>query len=108
VPDDKAGGGVTRGTTRQIELVSPANDAVADASVPFEWRAEAESACRLRVYDASRPEAPVVDRPAASGDRLSNAEATRFTANVTYRWFVECRSPGGDPTTSPSGRFRWR
>jgi hypothetical protein len=114
VPDDASpgdaspGGGLTRGTARQIELLNPANDAAVDASVSFEWRAEADSACRLRVYDPNRPEAPLVERTAASGDRLSSAEVGRFASGITYRWFVECRSPRGDTATSQSGRFGWR
>jgi hypothetical protein len=108
-PDDASpGGGVTRGTARQIELLNPANDAAVDASVSFQWRVEADSACRLRVYDPNRPEAPLVERTAASGDRLSSAEVGRFASGITYRWFVECRSPRGDTATSQSGRFRWR
>jgi len=96
-----------RGEASGVELVRPIDDRVPVADLVFEWHADADlGPFRLRVIDLAAPDAPVIDREDAhSGYKPTPEERQRLKPGITYRWFVEFRSPGGGVDTSPAGRF---
>jgi hypothetical protein len=96
---------VYRGGTQGVELLAPPDGATVSSDVAFEWRTDRAGTCQLRVFDLSRPEAPVIDRRAESGTQPSAAERERLSSGVEYRWFVECSSAAGESIVSPSRRF---
>jgi hypothetical protein len=99
---------VYRGGDARIDLLRPADRAAVPPDVTFEWQVQKGGGCRLRVYDAAKPDAPVVDRRAESGTQTSPAERERLTAGISYRWFVECALEEGGTAMSSSRRFSLR
>jgi hypothetical protein len=99
---------VVRGGETRVELLRPADGAVVQPDVTFEWEAPNAGGCRLRVFDPAKPDAPVVDRRAESGTQPSAAERDRLAGGVAYRWFVECSFAERGSVMSASRRFRIR
>jgi hypothetical protein len=96
---------VYRGAGAGVELLTPPDGSTVANDVAFQWRAEDATGCRLRVYDPSHPDSPVVDRRADSGAQAQAGERERLVSGVTYRWFVECASADGQRSVSTSRRF---
>lgn len=96
-----------RGAAGGVELVRPVGERVPAATLVFEWRADAElGPFRLRVIDLAKPDVPAIDREnVRSGYEPTPEERRRLAPGITYRWFVEFRSPSGGVDTSPAGRF---
>ena len=96
---------VYRGGGAGVDLLAPSDGSTVANDVAFQWRVETASGCRLRVYDPSRPDSPIIDRRADPGAQAQAGERERLVAGVTYRWFVECSSADGQRIVSTSRRF---
>jgi hypothetical protein len=100
---------VVRGGGAGVELIAPTGRDLPRDELKFEWKAEGATAFALRVYDLGALDAPVIEREdVGSGYVPGDAERQRLKPGVTYRWFVEYRTPAGGTAASPAATFSVR
>lgn len=100
---------VMRGAATGVELIAPTGNAGARDALRFEWRAPDNTEPHaLRVYDLASPVEPVISKDGVTSGYVPTAEERqRLKPGVTYRWFIEYRSPG-ETAVSAAGTFSIR
>lgn len=104
-PDER----ILRGDGAGIELIAPSGRDIPRDDLRFEWKADAANGFDLRVYDLVVLDVPVIEKDdVTSGYVPTGAERQRLRPGVTYRWFIEYRTPAGGTSTSPAVTFSIR